>query len=201
VLSGPVEPASWRGGAKAEGDFFHVKGLVERLLGEGVQFRRSEASASFALRAVIELANQPIGMAGQLWPEQARALDASAPVVFAEVDLEAWLQEAEKPKRYTEVPKYPAMTRDVAFIAPITLQHSEVVKGLMTPPEPLLAEVSLFDLFSDPTGEKVPADKKSMAYSLTYRSAERTLVADEVNAAHARLKDRLKSSLGVQFRE
>src|SRR4051812_37728978 len=80
VLSGPVEPARWRGGVNAEADFFHVKGLVERLLGEGVTFRRSEASASFALRAVIELANQAIGTAGQLWPEQARAVNASAPV-------------------------------------------------------------------------------------------------------------------------
>jgi len=50
-------------------------------------------------------------------------------------------------------------------------------------------------------GARIPADKKSVAYSLTYRSAERTLTADEVNAAHARLKDRLKSALSVTLRE
>jgi phenylalanyl-tRNA synthetase beta chain len=59
----------------------------------------------------------------------------------------------------------------------------------------------LFDVFSDPDGIKVAAGKKSLAYSLTYRSAEKTLIADEVNAAHAGLKERLKTALNVSFRE
>ena len=54
---------------------------------------------------------------------------------------------------------------------------------------------------TDPTGARIPADKKSVAYSLTYRSGERTLTADEVNAAHARLKERLKTALSVTLRE
>ena len=66
--------------------------------------------------------------------------------------------------------------------------------------EPLLAEVTLFDVFTDATGAKIPADKKSLAYSLTYRSAERTLTTEEVNAAHAKLKARLQP-LGVSLRE
>ena len=67
--------------------------------------------------------------------------------------------------------------------------------------EPLLADMELFDVFADPSGARIPADKKSVAYSLTYRSTERTLTADEVNAAHARLKDRLKAELSVTLRE
>ncbi len=105
------------------------------------------------------------------------------------------------PKRYTEVPRFPAVTRDIAFIAPVALAHSRIVEALREPKEALLADVSLFDVFTDPTGEKVPADKKSLAYSLTYRSPERTLTADEVNAVHSKLKERLKTGLGVQFRE
>jgi len=65
----------------------------------------------------------------------------------------------------------------------------------------LLAGAALFDLFADPSGEKLPADRKSLAYSLTYRSSQRTLTAEEVNAAHARIKDRLKAELNVAFRE
>jgi len=67
--------------------------------------------------------------------------------------------------------------------------------------EPLLADIQLFDLYSDADGIKVPAGRKSLAYSLTYRSADRTLIADEVNAAHARLKERLKAAMNVSFRE
>jgi phenylalanyl-tRNA synthetase beta chain len=72
---------------------------------------------------------------------------------------------------------------------------------LQSAQEPLLSSIELFDVFTDPTGEKIPADKKSLAYSLTYQSADRTLTADEVNAAHSRLKDRLKSTLPISFRE
>ena len=50
-------------------------------------------------------------------------------------------------------------------------------------------------------GARVPADKKSLAYSLTYRASDRTLTAEEVNAAHARLKERLTGQLGVTLRE
>ena len=86
-------------------------------------------------------------------------------------------------------------------MAPLTLSHDRIRSVLGSAHEPLLAETRLFDVFSDPSGEKIAADKKSLAYSLTYRAAERTLTADEVNAVHARLKERLKGELGVQLRE
>ena len=65
----------------------------------------------------------------------------------------------------------------------------------------LLAGVELFDVFADPTGVKIPADQRSLAYSLTYRSPERTLTAEEVNTAHTKLKERLKTALAVTLRE
>ena len=67
--------------------------------------------------------------------------------------------------------------------------------------EPLLRTVELFDVFTDPKGERLALGTKSLGYSLTYRSAERTLTANEVNAAHARLKQRVTTELGVQARE
>ena len=86
------------------------------------------------------------------------------------------------------------------MLAPLTLAHSQVAEALAKANEPLLAGVELFDVFTDSTGAKIPADQKSLAYSLTYRSPERTLTADEVNAAHSKLKERLKL-LGVSLRE
>jgi phenylalanyl-tRNA synthetase beta chain len=86
------------------------------------------------------------------------------------------------------------------MLSPLTLPHSQVAETLAKANEPLLAGVELFDVFTDPTGAKIPADQKSLAYSLTYRSADRTLTADEVNTAHNKLKERLKT-LGVSLRE
>jgi phenylalanyl-tRNA synthetase beta chain len=135
-----------------------------------------------------------------LWPKDVRALDATSPVLFAEIDLDA-LPAQSTTKKYREIPRFPATARDIALLAPLGLAHAEIVSVLQTAKEPLLADVELFDVFADPSGVRIPADKKSVAYSLTYRSTDRTLTADEVNAAHARLKERLKTTLAVTLRE
>ena len=93
------------------------------------------------------------------------------------------------------------MTRDIALIAPRSLPHAEIERTLLSAKEELLAGVELFDVFTDAQGIRVPADAKSLAYSLTYRAADRTLTADEVNAAHSRLKQKITSELGVMARE
>ncbi len=201
LLSGAMSPSDWRGGTPRHADLFDVKGLIGRVLGSSVRFERAESDATLAVRLIVEWHGQAIGLAGQLWPQATRALDATAPVVFAECDLTAWLAAEAPPAQYAEVARFPAITRDIAFLAPHALEHERIVTTLQNPPEPLLSEVALFDIFTDPTGAKVPPEKKSVAYSLTYRSPERTLTADEVHAVHSRLKERLQNSLGVVFRE
>jgi phenylalanyl-tRNA synthetase beta chain len=198
VMSGPVAARTWRAGEGSEADIFDMKGIVSAVLGD-VQFL-PEANAALALSLTIEAGTRRVGCVGQLWPKDARALDATAPVLFAEIDLDA-LPESPAARKYRDIPRFPATSRDIALVAPQRLPHAEIVSVLQKASEPLLAGVELFDVFTDPTGVRVPADRKSLAYSLTYRSAERTLTADEVNAAHARLKDRLKSELAVTLRE
>jgi phenylalanyl-tRNA synthetase beta chain len=61
--------------------------------------------------------------------------------------------------------------------------------------------VELFDLFSGASAETIGAGRKSLAYSLTYLDKNRTLTANEVSAAHDRIRERLRSELGVELRE
>jgi phenylalanyl-tRNA synthetase beta chain len=199
VLSGPLAERSWRGGEGAEADLFHLKGIVAAVLGADTTFA-PDANPALALALAVHVGGRPVGFAGQLWPKDARALDATAPVLFAEIDLGA-LPAASTAGRYREIPRFPATARDIALLAPLTLAHAEIESVLQKASEPLLAGVELFDVFTDATGAKIPADKKSLAYSLTYRSPERTLTADEVNTAHAKLKDRLRTQLAVSLRE
>ena len=199
VLSGTTAERSWRTGEGGEADFFHLKGVVFAVLGAPATFS-ADQNPALALTLTIEVGGQPVGFAGQLWPKDARPLDATAPVLFAEINLDA-LPTASTVKKYREIPRFPATARDIALLAPLTLAHAQIEQTLRSANEPLLAEVELFDVFADPAGVRIPADKKSLAYSLTYRSAERTLTADEVNAAHARLKERLKTALALTLRE
>jgi phenylalanyl-tRNA synthetase beta chain len=199
VLSGPTSERSWRAGEGSEADFFHLKGVVSAVLGPQTTFA-ADQNPALALALAIQVDGQRVGFAGQLWPKDGRALDAPTPVLFAEIDLSA-LPAASTVKKYGEIPRFPATARDIAMLAPLTLAHAQIEQALRSAHEPLLADVELFDVFADPSGARIPADKKSLAYSLTYRSTERTLTADEVNAAHTRLKERLKTALAVTLRE
>lgn len=202
VLSGPVTERSWRNAQGADADLFTLKGLVSAALGGTVSFEPQENPA-LALALTIKISGKAVGYAGQLWPADGRSLDTLASIVFAEVDLGAWEKAAKEgiSKRFQEIPRFPAVTRDMALLAPLELAHARVEDVLEEAQEPLLAGAELFDVFTDPSGAKLPADRKSLAYSLTYRASDRTLTADEVNVAHARLKERLASQLGALFRE
>lgn len=199
VLTGSTAPRTWRSGEGRDTDLYHLKGLLAAALGSETTFEPQENPA-LALSLVVKVAGRSIGFAGQLWPAEARALDATGAVVFAELDLGA-LDSSGVTKKYRDIARFPSTTRDIALLAPLTLAHEQIATTLSGASEPLLESVEIFDVFTDPSGAKVPADKKSLAYSLTYRASDRTLTADEVNAAHARLKERLKSNLGVALRE
>jgi phenylalanyl-tRNA synthetase beta chain len=199
VLSGPTAARNWRSGEGREADLFDLKGLLTAALGPETTFE-PDANSALALSLVVKVASRPVGFAGQLWPAEARALDATGAVVFAELDLGA-LDGTAATNQYREIPRFPSTARDIALLAPLTLTHAQIATTLEAAREPLLERVELFDVFTDPTGARVPADKKSLAYSLTYRASDRTLSAEEVNAAHARLKGRLKNDLGVALRE
>ncbi len=202
VLSGSLGVRNWRAGEGRSADIFDVKAILASVLGDGATFEPEENPA-LALSLAVKVNGKPVGFAGQLWPAEARALDSTAPVLFAALDLTAlWKAAApDTAKKYREIPRFPATSRDIALLAPLTLSHDAIAAVLAQAKESLLAGVELFDVFTDATGAKVRADKKSLAYSLTYRSAERTLTADEVNAAHARLKERLTKELAVVLRE
>lgn len=200
VLSGPVAPPSWRSGALRNVDLFDLKGLLAALFGANVHFADAQ-SGGVAYMASVAIEGGIAGRAGQLWPNETKLLDLSAPAVFAEIGLSAWLRCSDAGGQYREIPRFPPVTRDIAMIVAAGTMHSQIDTILSGANEPLLATFDLFDVFTDPSGEKMPAGKKSLAYSLTYRSPERTLTADEVNAAHARVKERLTSALQVQLRE
>ena len=105
------------------------------------------------------------------------------------------------PRKFRELDRYPAITRDIAMIVPEKLSHAEILRVIQQPAEPLLESVQLFDLFEITEGVAPTASGKSLAYRLTYRAKNRTLTTEEVNAAHAKIRERLKRELGVTLRE
>ena len=155
------------------------------------------------MAADVVIGKRRIGRAGQAWPARSRAMDLRAPIFVAEIDLAALRQMAGGGLRQVEpLPKFPAMTRDIAMELPRDLPNIELEKFFRKAQrdEKLLAGFSLFDVFVDEAGVKLSADKKSIAYSLTYRDRLRTLESVEVDAAHGKILESLQKELPVKLR-
>ncbi|PYK54645.1 MAG: phenylalanine--tRNA ligase subunit beta [Verrucomicrobia bacterium] len=185
----------WRN-EKRRVDFFDLKGAIE-LARTGLSFRRGQ-HANFALAVDIKAGNQLVGLAGQLTNSLASTIDASGGVFVAEVSLDFPISGLGSRATFRELGKFPAISRDIAMIVPEDLSHEKIWEVIWYPTEPLLERVEFFDLFA---GREIGEGKKSLAYRLTYRDRSRTLTSEEVNAAHAKIRERLQSDLGAELRE
>jgi len=201
VLAGAAWAPSWRCAGVPDADLFDLKGVLSAILGGDIAFEAQAATGVLGLSVKILWNGEVVGVAGQVKPSEARALDVSGTLTAAEISLESLLSLKRGQAVYEELPRFPAVTRDMALVAPAGLAHARVVEVMESAQEELLKSVTLFDVFTDATGEKVPVGSKSLGYSLTYRASDRTLTADEVNAAHGRLKQRVTAELGVVARE
>lgn len=200
VATGDRFAADWRVGATRSWDVFDLLGAVRDL--GGVETNPlSTPPSPFGAAAEVFLHGKKIGLLGQLHPGVTRKLGANAPVLAAEFDLATWRTLVSRDRATSPLAKFPGSARDIAFTAPLSLPYGEVRAAIESLKEPLLESIGLFDLFTDPKGEKIPADKKSLAISLSFRSPERTLTADEVNAATDRIKAALRAKSGIEFRE
>ncbi len=204
ALTGRRAPLFWSGEERgAKFDLFDLKGLIEELLEalgiRGVSWqRREQSTALFLESAALQLGKQTLGELGQLLPALVRQYDLRDAVFLAELDLDLLLARCAERKTFKPLPLYPAVRRDVALVVPESTTHDAVVQVIRRAKPPHLETIELFDVFRCGA---VPEGHKSLAYALTYRSAERTLTDAEVNAAHARVLEALKSQLNAVIRE
>jgi phenylalanyl-tRNA synthetase beta chain len=197
VLWGKMASTShWRTREKRQLDFVDLKGAIESLAPPSLSFRRSE-HRDLALATEVFSHERAIGFAGQLSGARASTLDASGQIFLAEVYVDLVLGGQESAKTFREIDRFPAITRDIAMIVPEKISHAEILHAIENPKEPLLEGVQLFDLFT----EEIGAARKSLAYRLTYRDRSRTLTSEEVAAAHAKIRERLRRDLGAELRE
>ena len=187
---------NWRSQITRSLDLFDLKGRLESVV-PNVSFRPAKFP-EFALALEVWSSDQRVGSAGQLV-----ASKSSAPgsVLVAELNADRFLDRVASAKKFRELDRYPAITRDIAMIVPEKLTHVEILRAIQEPQEPLLESVQLFDLFEIEEGETASASGKSLAYRLTYRAKNRTLTNEEVTTVHAKIRERLKSELGATLRE
>ncbi len=199
LLSGPRRPAGWDGNPGTQ-DLYDLLAVVQALIpGETVRLSPRERDG-WALGADLQAAGQNLGSFAMLLPARQRELDATAPIFVAEIDLQKLRKLSAVSTEIDDLPQFPGSSRDAAIDAPVDLPNAEIEKALAKVKEPLLASYECFDLFVDPSGERLAADRKSIAYRLHYRSAEKTLKTKQVDQAHQGILDHLTKSLPIRFR-
>ena len=205
VLAGAMGDTCWNA-APAPFDFFDGKGVVESLARElalpKLRFKPLSAEEAPHLQpgraAAVLSGGAELGWVGELHPLAVEAFEADAPVVAFELDVEA-LAKASRPARdYRDVPTFPAVTMDVAFVVDEGVAHEKLVQCMTSAGGKLLEDARLFDVYRDEG--RLGAGRKSMAYALTYRAADRTLTSDEVDKAHERLVKKVCAATGAEVR-
>src|SRR5438552_132154 len=182
-------------------DFFDLKSAIELTRNDKLSYQRGLKNRNMALTVDILTNHDLIGVAGQLSNALSSKLDASGGVFVAEVSLDFPTTSRGLHATFREFGKFPAVTRDIAMIVPETLSHEEI-SNVILQKEPLLETVAFFDRVVGKEAEQLfGPGKKSVAYRLTYRDRSRTLTSEEVNAAHAKIRERLRSDLGAELRE
>ncbi len=200
LLGGEAAPLSWARGQNRPIDLFDLKAAIQSTLGGRKIQLTTRPRDGFLLAGDIQLDGKPIGTFAQVLPSRIREIGFDAPVYLAELDQKKILGLTEDMFQVTPLPQFPGSSRDIAMEIPLTTTNAEIEKALSKHQEPLLVSTVCFDQFSDPTGEKMSAEKRSIAYSFSYRSDKGTLKQKEVDTAHEKLRTHLEKSLPVTFR-
>lgn len=205
LLTGSRTKVQWN--TKAEPvDFYDAKGVLEAVFGLlGLEARiRYEASSLDGLhpgrtaRVLIDTERgfEPIGYVGQLHPELQLQEDLADTFVF-ELELAPLYEYAQLDIRQTPLPRYPAITRDIAVVVGREVEAGKLLEAIRGTAGEWLESVEVFDLY---TGDKIGADKKSIAVSLVYRHPDRTLTDEEVTERHALVVEQLAGTFGAELR-
>ncbi len=184
-------------------DFFDLKGAVQKI-GEifHLSFTYERAEKSYlhpGVSANVLLDGETVGCFGELDPAIALSLGLDKKVYLGELDWSALMAKADDAIRYTNLPKFPAMQRDLALLADEELTCAQVEEVLLHSCKYVTA-AKLFDVYR---GGQVPAGKKSMAFTLTFTpdsGVEKAFTPETLDGYVKKILNNLKFKLGVELR-
>jgi phenylalanyl-tRNA synthetase beta chain len=119
-------------------------------------------------------------------------------MALAELELKMLLTKIDAVGKVSSLAQFPSVTRDIAFVAEKSVTHDMIVKIIRKNGGKMLEKISLFDIFKS---KELKDGRRSLAYSLEFRSAEKTLTDEEVSKAFLQIVDALKATAGIEVRE
>jgi phenylalanyl-tRNA synthetase beta chain len=188
--------------AYGEYDYFDVKGYIEilfKMLGiNDAKYTRSNNTFLHPGKSAdIYINTTIIGYIGQIHPSVAKSFETEENTIVFELDINALFELSNKEFIYKPIPKYPSITRDMAILVKEEILSTDILHAITNFKTTLLEDVKLFDVFE---GKQIPQGFKSLAYSLQFRSNERTLVDAEIDELFDSILDNLKNKFNAKLR-
>ena len=187
-----------------EEKFYILKGIVENVL-ETVNLNRYDISKYSENKsyhpgktAIIKIGNDPIIILGQIHPIVQENYDVLDKVYIAEINMKKLEKYSKKEKKYTPIPKYPAVERDIAILVDEKIEVLKIEKIIRSKAKKILEDVVLFDIYRN---EKIGNNKKSVAYALKFRAKDRTLNDEEISEVMENIIKALEDELGAELRK
>lgn len=185
-------------------DFFTMKSRLEGVLAmSGISGHAYIPSAENPFYhpkrcAAVEIKGEIIGYIGEVHPAIAESFEIKKRVYIFQLDFDKIAEKRVHSHLYRPVAKFPAIKRDIALVVSDEIFVRDIETIIMGEGSELIEKVELFDIYR---GEQVPEGKKSVAYSIVYRAADRTLKDEEVNLVQEKVLKALQAQLDVKIRE
>lgn len=184
-------------------DFYYIKEALNivfrRLNIDNISYRAERNNLTFHPNrtASISLGDQDIGVVGEIHMDVSENYGIKPRVYMAEINLEPIIEAAKLEVEHEELPKYPSTSRDIALVVDEDILVGDIEKVIWDNNTGIIEEVELFDIYS---GDQIEDKKKSIAFSIIYRSAEGTLKDEEVNGLQEKIIKDLEYKLDGKLR-
>ncbi len=139
-----------------------------------------------------------LGSLGKIRPEVLRGFGIKHDVYYFDLDFDALCKLNAAPKTFTSLPVYPAVKRDIALVVPLSVAAGDMVRAVRMSKDTLLEDVALFDVYQ---GKNIQTGYKSVALSITYRSASKTLTEKNVEKSNTKIVSLLADTFGASLRD
>ncbi len=185
-------------------DFYSLKGILENVL-ESINIRyydieKETKNTSYhpGRCANIKIGIDTIATLGEVHPEVLMNYNIKERAYLAEVNVTKLVKYSRTNKAYSEVPKFPAVERDIAVIVDEKVEVGQIEKIITKKSKKLLESIELFDIYRN---EKLGQNKKSVAYSIIFRDKNKTLSDDDINTTMNVIVSELENKLGAELRK
>lgn len=193
-----------------DSDFYTLKGLVENILEVAnvnrYDIKKETENQSYhpGRCATLKVGNDIIATFGEVHPEVLTNYDINKRVYLAEINITKIVKYSKSNKKYQEVPKFPAVERDIAVIVDEQVQVGDIEQTITKKAKKLLKgkksleNLKLFDIYRD---EKIGENKKSVAYSLIFRDTTKSLSDEEINPVMEEITVELQKQFNAELRK